>query len=135
MILNVRYATYFFFFFFQAEDGIRDKLVTGVQTCALPISGRGVDKGGDRCDDAHGKHPHRGEANAEELHPSRDDQEAPGREELEEVAIEDLSAEDPHRPMEQDAFIAEPLDVAEERGADERRAQRDSVEQRIAEER
>src|SRR2546423_4924071 len=27
-----------FFFFFQAEDGIRDKLVTGVQTCALPIS-------------------------------------------------------------------------------------------------
>src|SRR6266404_6157392 len=24
-------------FFFQAEDGIRDKLVTGVQTCALPI--------------------------------------------------------------------------------------------------
>src|SRR5205823_8170052 len=32
-----------FFFFFQAEDGIRDKLVTGVQTCALPIS-----LGGDR---------------------------------------------------------------------------------------
>src|SRR5438105_12871910 len=28
---------YFFFFFFQAEDGIRDPLVTGVQTCALPI--------------------------------------------------------------------------------------------------
>src|SRR2546425_9268505 len=28
----------YFFFFFQAEDGIRDKLVTGVQTCALPIS-------------------------------------------------------------------------------------------------
>src|SRR2546425_202101 len=27
-------------FFFQAEDGIRDKLVTGVQTCALPISSR-----------------------------------------------------------------------------------------------
>src|SRR5205823_9723860 len=25
-------------YFFQAEDGIRDKLVTGVQTCALPIS-------------------------------------------------------------------------------------------------
>ena len=24
--------------FFQAEDGIRDRLVTGVQTCALPIS-------------------------------------------------------------------------------------------------
>src|SRR2546422_11164655 len=27
------------FFFFQAEDGIRDVAVTGVQTCALPISG------------------------------------------------------------------------------------------------
>src|SRR5882757_2073736 len=33
---------FFFFFFFQAEDGIRDIGVTGVQTCALPISpGRG----------------------------------------------------------------------------------------------
>src|SRR5256885_10859808 len=37
------------FFFFQAEDGIRDYKVTGVQTCALPISitsrraGRGFD--------------------------------------------------------------------------------------------
>src|SRR5438874_7141863 len=29
---------FFFFFFFQAEDGIRDLYVTGVQTCALPIS-------------------------------------------------------------------------------------------------
>src|SRR6476661_9323181 len=28
-----------FFFFFQAEDGIRDSSVTGVQTCALPIFG------------------------------------------------------------------------------------------------
>src|SRR5437762_5394436 len=28
----------FLFFFFQAEDGIRDTSVTGVQTCALPIS-------------------------------------------------------------------------------------------------
>src|SRR5207245_5192696 len=28
----------FSFFFFQAEDGIRDATVTGVQTCALPIS-------------------------------------------------------------------------------------------------
>src|SRR5882762_3173530 len=37
-----------YFFFFQAEDGIRDSSVTGVQTCALPISvvgfgGRGGD--------------------------------------------------------------------------------------------
>src|SRR5256885_5089566 len=29
-----------FFFFFQAEDGIRDYKVTGVQTCALPILSR-----------------------------------------------------------------------------------------------
>src|SRR5207249_8526164 len=29
---------YVVFFFFQAEDGIRDRNVTGVQTCALPIS-------------------------------------------------------------------------------------------------
>src|SRR5205823_8044428 len=32
-------------FFFQAEDGIRDKLVTGVQTCALPILGSGFAAG------------------------------------------------------------------------------------------
>src|SRR5438552_11714917 len=31
---------YFYYFFFQAEDGIRDDLVTGVQTCALPICTR-----------------------------------------------------------------------------------------------
>src|SRR5256885_9813933 len=37
-------------FFFQAEDGIRDYKVTGVQTCALPISL----EGGDRVDD--GRH-------------------------------------------------------------------------------
>src|SRR3712207_7567282 len=46
------------FFFFQAEDGIRDIGVTGVQTCALPISAeleerglgrvrRGIDQGAD----------------------------------------------------------------------------------------
>src|SRR5207248_8792269 len=29
-------------FFFQAEDGIRDRTVTGVQTCALPISLHGL---------------------------------------------------------------------------------------------
>src|SRR5207244_4846539 len=33
----VLFACLLFFFFFQAEDGIRDDLVTGVQTCALPI--------------------------------------------------------------------------------------------------
>src|SRR5688572_31794095 len=45
----------FFFFFFQAEDGIRDLTVTGVQTCALPIWRRGRANGGDQaagCADA-----------------------------------------------------------------------------------
>src|SRR5699024_11344918 len=32
-----------FFFFFQAEDGIRDRNVTGVQTCALPIFEQSID--------------------------------------------------------------------------------------------
>src|SRR5256886_6884047 len=32
-------AVWYIFFFFQAEDGIRDLTVTGVQTCALPIFG------------------------------------------------------------------------------------------------
>src|SRR2546422_2312581 len=36
------------FFFFQAEDGIRDVAVTGVQTCALPISARPGAEGGRR---------------------------------------------------------------------------------------
>src|SRR2546430_12517497 len=35
-----------YFFFFQAEDGIRDLTVTGVQTCALPISRRSKLLGG-----------------------------------------------------------------------------------------
>src|SRR5438552_5147951 len=36
MLVSI-FSFFFFFFFFQAEDGIRDDLVTGVQTCALPI--------------------------------------------------------------------------------------------------
>src|SRR6266446_7086478 len=35
-------ALLYFFFFFQAEDGIRDYKVTGVQTCALPIFARPI---------------------------------------------------------------------------------------------
>src|SRR5215211_8091592 len=46
------FFVFFFFFFFQAEDGIRDHCVTGVQTCALPISGPG---------DARGDPPEEGE--------------------------------------------------------------------------
>src|SRR5438132_3042453 len=37
-LLFCSFLNFFFFFFFQAEDGIRDHCVTGVQTCALPIS-------------------------------------------------------------------------------------------------
>src|SRR5438067_8393978 len=41
--MSVRYVVFTYcwilFFFFQAEDGIRDRNVTGVQTCALPIFG------------------------------------------------------------------------------------------------
>src|SRR5258708_31597911 len=43
------------FFFFQAEDGIRDDLVTGVQTCALPIF-RGDGRGA-RDPDRQARHP------------------------------------------------------------------------------
>src|SRR2546422_3684039 len=41
-----RYLSMLFFFFFQAEDGIRDVAVTGVQTCALPICPGGLPRGG-----------------------------------------------------------------------------------------
>src|SRR2546430_2951938 len=37
-VFSGSHAELLFFFFFQAEDGIRDLTVTGVQTCALPIS-------------------------------------------------------------------------------------------------
>src|SRR2546422_11763372 len=40
MIVKTQLLSPGVFFFFQAEDGIRDVAVTGVQTCALPISGR-----------------------------------------------------------------------------------------------
>src|SRR2546429_533576 len=36
-VIKAEARSFSFFFFFQAEDGIRDVAVTGVQTCALPI--------------------------------------------------------------------------------------------------
>src|SRR5256885_5393468 len=45
--ISIRYIS-LFFFFFQAEDGIRDYKVTGVQTCALPISRARADYGSPR---------------------------------------------------------------------------------------
>src|SRR5688572_31498821 len=46
VLLVIYFFIFFFLFFFQAEDGIRDLTVTGVQTCALPISSAiaGVDR-------------------------------------------------------------------------------------------
>src|SRR5437764_6177603 len=41
LLYHLFHFFFFFFFFFQAEDGIRDTSVTGVQTCALPISQAG----------------------------------------------------------------------------------------------
>src|SRR5688572_30854891 len=42
---SIYLLVFVFFFFFQAEDGIRDLTVTGVQTCALPISWPAPDRG------------------------------------------------------------------------------------------
>src|SRR4051794_41379339 len=42
--MDVHLFVYIVFFFFQAEDGIRDGRVTGVQTCALPISPSSIGK-------------------------------------------------------------------------------------------
>src|SRR5438034_2369567 len=39
---NLAYKPFVYFFFFQAEDGMRYHCVTGVQTCALPIFGPGA---------------------------------------------------------------------------------------------
>src|SRR5438093_8968130 len=52
VFVGIEVVTFVLIFFFQAEDGIRDWSVTGVQTCALPIStrltlDRAVVKGGD----------------------------------------------------------------------------------------
>src|SRR5256886_1297384 len=53
--LSHRVYCLLFFFFFQAEDGIRDLTVTGVQTCALPISREIADAGGRRGGHAGGR--------------------------------------------------------------------------------
>src|SRR5690625_6307618 len=45
------------FFFFQAEDGIRDGHVTGVQTCALPISLRLIRESRHLIDDDYRRNP------------------------------------------------------------------------------
>src|SRR2546430_7230006 len=45
-VAGSRFGVVDLFFFFQAEDGIRDLTVTGVQTCALPIFALGSHRGG-----------------------------------------------------------------------------------------
>src|SRR5207237_10858774 len=57
-LLLLRSAPAFSIFFFQAEDGIRDSSVTGVQTCALPISRR--ERVGDAVLAAVRHHPQKG---------------------------------------------------------------------------
>src|SRR2546423_9718744 len=77
------------FFFFQAEDGIRDKLVTGVQTCALPILqlrvGRGEHRRGLRVapvgyDDLACINVNRVDATAAELRGNRSEERRVGKE-------------------------------------------------------
>src|SRR5437763_8199791 len=48
ILSQIEHFVYLCFFFFQAEDGIRDTSVTGVQTCALPISHAHCRAGGPR---------------------------------------------------------------------------------------
>src|SRR3712207_7129427 len=65
--LSIRTLSYlYFFFFFQAEDGIRDIGVTGVQTCALPICAR-VGEGARRIQ-LPGGHPDVGRHGSRDLH-------------------------------------------------------------------
>src|ERR1041385_9418514 len=54
-------------FFFQAEDGIRDVAVTGVQTCALPISDDAVRLAVHHKATAGPRQPHRSEEHTSEL--------------------------------------------------------------------
>src|SRR2546422_1088194 len=49
MVCYMHMSVFLFFFFFQAEDGIRDVAVTGVQTCALPIYERKPGTGAGIC--------------------------------------------------------------------------------------
>src|SRR5262249_59065002 len=54
-----------FFFFFQAEDGIRDWSVTGVQTCALPICLPQIAQQAAPFEEVHGEHVLRGQRGQE----------------------------------------------------------------------
>src|SRR5438094_10623412 len=81
---------FFFCFFFQAEDGIRDRTVTGVQTCALPISTGAVrgrpaprpDPGGARAAGAGGPRPRRADVapGVTRQRPSRSEERRVGKE-------------------------------------------------------
>src|SRR2546430_3192124 len=61
VVLSHVMVCHLFFFFFQAEDGIRDLTVTGVQTCALPISADAATAAGDHRDlavELHAREPY-----------------------------------------------------------------------------
>src|SRR5258708_20675175 len=61
----MRCGIYHLIFFFQAEDGIRDDLVTGVQTCALPI----YDKLHQRAETPNGRRPEKVQSRHRRLEP------------------------------------------------------------------
>src|SRR2546421_9311183 len=69
------------FFFFQAEDGIRDLIVTGVQTCALPIWAREAG--------AHRGWPERGARGVIATGPARPARTVGGRSEVRVASLQD----------------------------------------------
>src|SRR2546426_4696887 len=69
ILLRGEEVGYCIFFFFQAEDGIRDYKVTGVQTCALPISAHGLDPASDLAHAAAAPRPHLRPDVVEDGHP------------------------------------------------------------------
>src|SRR5256885_6545459 len=95
-----------FFFFFQAEDGIRDYKVTGVQTCALPIYARSAwpdaalrppaRRGGERVRPAPGSHELRQRPGRAQARRTAARARAPGRSEERRVGKECRSRWSPY---------------------------------------
>src|SRR5437588_10730786 len=88
MYMQHNYTVFYFYFFFQAEDGIRDHCVTGVQTCALPIylrlSPEGGEPGGLRAHarprDEDRRRGARGQTARDDLRPRRSEERRVGKE-------------------------------------------------------
>src|SRR5690606_40003560 len=88
-------------FFFQAEDGIRDFHVTGVQTCALPLSPREIPPGDPACRRLHHGHDqhqaHHQPDGVAQLAPGQEDL-AQRREHDQKPQVLDPSGQRPHPP-------------------------------------